>query len=118
MRGALPTMDRSGAVLQRSSTLKTGFVNVIELGGKFQARLQVPSDGCGGTRKRKQVPLPGIFDTADDAAFALASFIKGMHKAGLSTAKAAEKLEPQDKKHKPRQPQQPVVPPMLPMFAL
>ena len=119
MRAALPTMDRSGVVLQRSTKSKTGFVNVIEVGGKFQARLQVPGDGRGGTRKRKQVPLPGIYDTADDAAFALASFKKGMHEAGFSAAEAADKFEPKDKKHKPRsKPQQPAVPPTLPMFAM
>ena len=83
MRAALPTMDRSGVVLQRSAESKTGFVNVIEVKGKFQARLQVPGDGLGGSKKRKQVPLPGIFDTAEDAAFHLASFKKGMQEAGL-----------------------------------
>ena len=118
MRAALPRMDRSGVLLERSDKSMTGFVNVIEVKGKFQARLQVPGDGRGGTRKRKQVPLPGLFDTAEDAAFYLASFKKGMQEAGFSAAEAANKIEPQDKKHKARKPQQPAVPPTLPMLAL
>ena len=42
MRAALPSFDRTGLVLQRSTKSLTGFVNVIEVKGKFQARLQVP----------------------------------------------------------------------------
>ena len=119
MRAALQTYDRTGVVPQRSNKSKTGFVNVIEVGGKFQARLQVPGDGRGGTKKRKQVPLPGLFDTAEDAAFYLASFKTGMQKHGMPAAEAAEYIEPQDKKHKPRQPQQkPALPPSLPVYAL
>ena len=34
----------------------------------FQVRVQVPGDGRGGVRKRRQVSLPGIFDTAKEAA--------------------------------------------------
>ena len=37
---ALPTFNRDGLVLERSALSKTGFVNVIEVKGKFQARLQ------------------------------------------------------------------------------
>ena len=107
MRAALPSIDRTGLVLQRSTKSLTGFVNVIEVKGKFQARLQVPGDGRGGEKKRKQVPLPGVFDTAEDAAVYLASFKKGLEEAGMSAAQAAEKIEPQDKKHKPRTPKQP-----------
>ena len=118
MRAALPSFDRTGLVLQRSTKSLTGFVNVIEVKGKFQARLQVPGDGRGGEKKRKQVPLPGVFEEAEDAAVYLASFKKGMQKAGLSAAEAADKIEPQDKKHKPRKPEQPAVPPTLPMFAM
>ena len=118
MRAALPRLDRTGLVLERSDRSKTGYVNVIAVKGKFQARLQVPGDGRGGSKKRKQVPLPGIFDTAEDAAFYLASFKKGMSESGLSAAEAADNIEPQDKQHKPRKPQQPPEPPTLPMFAL
>ena len=118
MRATLPTLDRTGLVLERSEKSKTGFTNIIEVGGLFQARLQVPGDGRGGSKKRKQVPLPGVFKEAEDAAVFLASFKKGMKEAGLSAAEAAEQIEPQDKKHKPRKPEQPAVPPTLPMFAL
>ena len=90
MRAALPSMSRDGVELQRSDKSLTGFTNVIEVKGKFQARLQVPGDGRGGTKKRKQVPLPGLFDTAEDAAFYLASFKKGMHENGFSAAEAAD----------------------------
>ena len=80
-------------MLARSTRASTGFVNVIKEKGKFQARLQVPGDGRGGTKKRRQVPLPGLFDTAEDAAFVLASFKQGMHEAGLSAAEAADKFQ-------------------------
>ena len=45
-----------------------GFVGVSKVGNKYQARLQVPGDGRGGLKKRRQVPLPGPWDTAEDAA--------------------------------------------------
>ena len=120
MRAALQTWDRSGLVPERSNKSTTGFTNVIKVKGKFQARLSVPGNGRGGIRKRKQVHLPGLFDTAEDAAVYLASFKKGMCEAGFSAAEAADKIEPQDKEHKSRQPlaQQPAAPPTLPMFAL
>ena len=51
---------------------RTGFVNVVEVKGKYQARLQVPGDGRGGSMKRKQHALPGLFDTVEDAAVVLA----------------------------------------------
>lgn len=57
---------------QESSRSRTGYTNIIEVGGKFQARWQLTGDGRGGKRKRKQCPLPGIFDTALEAATYLA----------------------------------------------
>ena len=63
MRAALPTLDRDGLVLERSQLSKTGFVNVIEVKVKYQARLQVPGDGRGGAKKRKQQALPGLWDS-------------------------------------------------------
>ena len=104
MRAALPTLDRDGLVLKRSPLSKTGFVNVIEVKGKYQARLQVPGDGRGGAKKRKQQALPGLFDTAEDAAVYLASFKQGIVANGWSTGEAAAKIDPLDKKHKPRTP--------------
>ena len=98
-------------VLPRSAMSKTGFVNIIKVKNGFQARLQVPGDGRGGTRKRKQVPLPGLFEEAEDAAVFLASFKRGYEERGLTAAEAADLLEPVDKKHKPRKPKQPAVSP-------
>ena len=54
------------------------YVNVIEVKGKFQARLQVPGDGRGGSSKRKQYPLPGLFDTPKEAAVLLAIIKRNM----------------------------------------
>ena len=54
---------------------QAGFINVIEVnvkGGLFQARLQVQGDGRGGEKKRRQVPVPGLFKTAEEAAQLLA----------------------------------------------
>ena len=48
------------------------YTNVIEVGGKYQERWQLKGDGRGGVRKRKQHSLPGIFDTALEAATYLA----------------------------------------------
>ena len=66
----------STLVPQESRKSMTGYCNVIEVGGKYQARLQVKGDGRGGQRKRKQCPVPGIFDSAYDAALYLAYFKK------------------------------------------
>ena len=54
--------------LQRSPWNNTGFVGVSKVGNKYQTRLQVPEDGRGGLKKRRQVPLPGPWDTVEDAA--------------------------------------------------
>ena len=103
-RAALADHDRRGLVLQRNELSLTGFVNVIEVKGKFQARLQVPGDGRGGSKKRKQVPLPGIFDSAEDAAVHLARFKKTALDLGMSIAAAAAVIGTSDKKHKPSTP--------------
>lgn len=106
-------LDMAGLVPKESPYSKTGYSNVIEVKGKFQARVQVKGDG---TRKRRQYSLPGLFDTAEEAARYLA----------LVTKERAEKNEigiplTQNKQHKPRskpplQPPQP--PPQLPMLQL
>ena len=58
MREAILIEDRSKLDLKRSVYNETGFVlNVIKVGDKYQARLQVPGDGRGGTKKRKQHSL-------------------------------------------------------------
>ena len=87
-RRALKEADKSGLVLQRSAGSKTGFTNVIPVNDKFQARLQVAGDGRGGSRKRKQHSLPGLFSTALEAAQFLALFKKEYEERGLSGSDA------------------------------
>ena len=76
----------------------TGFTNIIKVKGGYQARMQVPGDGRGGTKKRKQCSLPGIFDEAEDAAVWLASYKKAKKEAGEAPSSPPK----QDKEHKPR----------------
>ena len=79
---SMSAAERAALVLQKSPWSSTGFVNVIKVKNKFQARLQVPGDGRGGERKRKQDALPGLFDTAEEAAIHLAAFKKALKDAG------------------------------------
>ena len=72
VREAVAKENRAELELERTPWGKTGYVNVVEVKGKYQARLQVPGDGRGGSVKRKQHALPGLFDTAEDVAVALA----------------------------------------------
>ena len=85
VREAIMTEDRSKLDLKRSVWNDTGFVNVIKVGDKYQARLQVPGDGRGGTKKRRQHALPGLFDTAEDAAVMLAVIKRGFENQGDGT---------------------------------
>ena len=71
-REAVAKENRDDLQLERTPWGRTGFVNVVEVKGKYQARLQAPGDGRGGSMKRKQHALPGLFDTAEDAAVMLA----------------------------------------------
>ena len=86
MREAVRTENRENLELERTPWNNTGFVNVIKVKNKFQARLQVPGDGRGGERKRKQDALPGLFDTAEDAAISLAAYKKALKEAGEAAA--------------------------------
>ena len=80
----------------------TGYVNVIKVGEWYQARLQIPGNGRGGEKKRKQHSLPGIFKEAVDAALYLAFITKDMmEKHGCLVV--PPKL---DKQHKPRTPKE------------
>ena len=63
MRELIMVEDRSQLQLERSVWNNTGFVNVNQVGNKYQARLQVPGDGRGGAKKRRQHSLPGLFST-------------------------------------------------------
>ena len=75
MREALDTENKEDLELEKSPWSKAGFKNVILIKVKYQTRLQVPGDGRGGITKRKQHALPGLFDTAEDAA-AMLAFVK------------------------------------------
>ena len=57
IREAVAKENRADLQLERTPWGKTGFVNVVEVKGKYQARLQVPGDGRGGSVKRKQHPV-------------------------------------------------------------
>ena len=74
-------------------------MNVVEVKGKYQARLQVPGDGRGGSVKRKQHALPGLFDTAEEAAVMLVAVKKQMKAHNNGKLVAPPK---QDKPHKQR----------------
>ena len=60
MRALIAGYDRSEFVLEMADN-ETGYKNVIKAGGRFQARLHNKATG-------KQVGLPGLFDTAEEAA--------------------------------------------------
>ena len=77
----------------------TGFKHVIKVGQKFQARLQVPGDGRGGSKKRRQHALPGLFDNAEDAAVMLAVTKRGFSSEGDGKVHSPLK---QNKAHKSR----------------
>lgn len=108
MREAIAAEDRSQLQLERSTWSNTGFKNVIRVGQKFQARLQVPGDGRGGEKKRKQHSLPGLFDTAENAAVMLAVIKRGFRGEGDGKMHSPPK---QNKAHKSRaKPAKPSVP--------
>ena len=90
--------DKSGLVLKLQPGSKTGYLGVIEVKGKFQGRLQVKGDGRGGLQKRRQVAIPGLFDTAKEAAEMLAI----LEKAGPENLWPGGIPPKQDKQHKPR----------------
>ena len=96
MRERVAKENRAELVLERTVWTETGFVNVQKIGDKFRARLQVPGDGRSGTLKRKQYPVPGIFNTAEDAAVALAITKRDMK------ASNGGKLVIPEKQNKPR----------------
>ena len=109
MRESVEAEDRSQLELKKSPYSKTGFVGVIKAkNGKFQARIQVPGDGRGGEKKRKQHSLPGLFDTAEDAAVLLASMKRDMVKSvGAIIAPPKFNKEHKSRASKPLQPLQP-----------
>ena len=99
LRAMIAAEDRSQLQLERSPWNKTGFVGVIEVGNKYYARLQVPGDGRGGVKKRRQVSLPGPWDTPEDAAVLRAMMIRGFKESGDGNIHSPPK---QNKAHKSR----------------
>ena len=65
-------LDKRLYDIEKNPCSTTGYTNVIQIKGKHQARLQVPGDGRGGKRKRRQCSLPTTFEKAEDAALYLA----------------------------------------------
>ena len=78
MRALVATENITDDELQLAPLSRTGYVGVIEVGLKYQARIQVPGDGRGGSTKRRQYSVPGLFDTAKEAAIIRAAIMKGM----------------------------------------
>ena len=72
IRQIMADEDVSTLEVETSVTSKTGYKNVIEVKGKYQARIQIKGDGRGGVRKRRQYSLPGLFDWPLEAAQYLA----------------------------------------------
>lgn len=99
MREAVLTENVTEDELEKTPWGKTGFVGVIEIKGKYQARIQVPGDGRGGTSKRRQYALPGLFDTPRDTAIIRAGIMKGMKEKNNGKLFVPPK---QDKPHKKR----------------
>ena len=99
MRALVATENIGDDELKLAPLSKTGFVGVIEVGLKYQARIQVPGDGKGGTKKRRQYSVPGLFDTAKEAAIIRASIMKGMEESNDGRLVVPPK---QNKQHKPR----------------
>ena len=99
MRALVETENITDEELQLAPLSKTGYVGVIEVGLKYQARIQVPGDGRGGIAKRRQYSVPGLFDTAIEAAIIRASIMKGMKESNGGRLVVPPK---QDKQHKPR----------------
>ena len=99
MRALVATENITDDELQLAPLSKTGYIGVIVVGLKYQARIQVPGDGRGGTAKRRQYSVPGLFNTAKEAAIVRASIMKGMKESNDGRLIVPPK---QNKQHKPR----------------
>ena len=113
IRDFVATLNPNHYDIETSAWSKTGYVNVIMVKGKYQARLQVKGDGRGGVRKRGQYLLPGLFDTALEAATYLA-FVKTQDKEwehGIPPKQVADR-KARSKKAPPAIPTTPVPQPL------
>ena len=109
---AVAKANRAELDLKRTPWSKTGFVNVIKVGKKYQARLQVPGDGRGGSTKRKQHSLPTLFDTAEDFAVWLAIATKDTKENNDGRLVAPPKPE-KDRKPRGKQLKDPAAAPVV-----
>ena len=105
-REAVAEADRSQLVLEKNVWSSTGFTGVTKVKGKYQARVQVPGDGRGGSKKRRQHSLPGLFATAEDAAVSLALFKQNMLRDAEGRLRTPPKQN-QRRKERSRQPKKP-----------
>ena len=104
VRKQVARADKSGLAVQKSPYSATGYTNVIKVKGKYQARLQVKATA---ERKRYQHPLPGLFDTALEAAQYLAMVKRDFGAAGVQPP--PKQIENRKPRSKPQQaePEQP-----------
>ena len=108
VRDLANTVNIADDELVRAPLSATGFVGVIFVKGKYQARVQVPGDGRGGIKKRKQHSVPGLFNTAEEAARYRVALIKELKAENEGKIHTPIK---QNKEHKTRKPkQQPLLP--------
>ena len=82
IRDFVATLDPKHYDIKTSPWSKTGYISVIMVKGKYQARLQVKGDGRGGERKRGQHALPGLFDTALEAATCISPLSRRRKRCG------------------------------------
>jgi hypothetical protein len=104
VRRQVAAASKADLVVQESRGSRTGYTNVIEVRGKYQARLQVKGNG---QRKRYQHPLPGLFDTALEAAQYLAMLKRDFGPGGVPPlAKQIEQRKLRTKKPQQAEPEQ------------
>ena len=56
IREGFAEQDQAGVKLETSWRSSTGYKNVVEVGGKYQTRIQVKGDGVGGTTHQEAAP--------------------------------------------------------------
>ena len=88
----------------------------IKVGKQYQARLQVKGDGRGGSKKRKQHSLPGLFDTAEQAA-EFRAWIKQKYPSWEVDGPPAQ-IEERKPRSKPAKPAQHAAMPLLPLMPM
>ena len=108
MRAWVAAQDVPLDELERAPLSKTGYVGVILLKGRYQARVQVPGEGRGGNLKRRQHSLPGLFETATEAAIYRAVCIRVMRETNNGVCFAPPQTPLERKARVVKQPCEPV----------